>query len=294
MALPEAVQKMADLADDIEKSMTQQQVTEPEEPTKEVQSVEPDELEKMHRRYSSLKGKYDAEVPRLTEQVRATEQRVTELSNENEELRRQLAQAEEKQTYITTEDTDRFGEDVVDLVRRGAMDEASKYERRIAELEAMVSNLKGQTEQVRQEHERVSASTMEREFYRELSNSCAQWAELNTDEGFNAWLDETDELYGFARREALNRAVSSADGAAAGRLFNEYLRLTQQNRSPLEKQVAPSRTHASAYKAAPTAWTSSKIEQFYSDVQHGRYTREQAQQIEREIDEAVASGRVLS
>jgi hypothetical protein len=76
-------------------------------------------------------------------------------------------------------------------------------------------------------------------------------------------------------------------------MFNMY-RSMQKPKTPLERQVAPTRTHASAPPATGdnVVWTSAQIEEYFNDARRGRYTKEQQERIEKSIDDAVAQGRV--
>lgn len=101
MALPSSVQKAADYAEVLEKSIQDPnaQVTEPVGNNKPEDQVEADSVEKLRNRYASLQGKYNAEVPRLHQQTKDLESRIQQLMEENNGLRGEVARYEQAKTY---------------------------------------------------------------------------------------------------------------------------------------------------------------------------------------------------
>mgnify|MGYP002612540567 CR=1 FL=1 len=291
MALPSSVQQAADYAEVLEKSIqnSNAQVTEPQGNNKPEDQVEAeDSVEKLRNRYASLQGKYNAEVPRLHQQTKDLESRIQQLMEENNGLRGEIARREQAKTYIIEQDSDTYGEDMVDLVRRGAREESAKFA-------AEAASLKGQVEQLRQQMQsqaQATAAQREEVFYSTLTAEAPFWESQNSDPGFLAWLEEADPIYGFQRNEALQRAFNALDAHRVSAIFKEYHDALRSS-NPLARQVSPARNRGMASgQPEPRTWSQGEIQAFYDAWRRNQISDEDAQKIEKEIADAVASGRV--
>ena len=291
MALPSSVQQAADYAEVLEKSIqnSNAQVTEPQGNNKPEDQVEAeDSVEKLRNRYASLQGKYNAEVPRLHQQTKDLESRIQQLMEENNGLRGEIARREQAKTYITEQDSDTYGEDMVDLVRRGAREESAKFA-------AEAASLKGQVEQLRQQMQsqaQATAAQREEVFYSTLTAEAPFWESQNSDPGFLAWLEEADPIYGFQRNEALQRAFNALDAHRVSAIFKEYHDVLRSS-NPLARQVSPARNRGMASgQPEPRTWSQGEIQAFYDAWRRNQISDEDAQKIEKEIADAVATGRV--
>lgn len=305
MALPESIQQAADYADAIGKKfsgVSNQQAATNEgavtEPTGNVgqqpeSEVDANEVEKLRSRYSSLQGKYNSEVPRLNQRNRELESELQRLLEDNKRLRGEVAEREQATAYLTDQDADTFGADMVDFVRRGAKEESAKYSQIAADLKGQVDELRAQLQATQQQS---MASAQER-FYQELSSECPGWEAQDKDEGFIEWLSQADPVLGVRRQDALDRAAGMMDGRQVAKIFNQYRTWKQQKLSdnPLARQVAPS--HATGGASQPSSgrtWSQAEIASFYDACRRGEIVGEQKRQIEQEIDNAVATGRVTA
>ncbi|WP_322152302.1 hypothetical protein [Paratractidigestivibacter sp.] len=310
MTLPEAIQRQADFADQYDAQMAAQaagsevesaggvpaqQVTEEagRAQTVQTQTTNPveSETDKLRARYSSLKGKYDSEVPRLNDRNKELEERVQQLLEENAQLREQSAQREADESGgLTDDDEAQFGAETVDLVRRGVA-EGTAAQR--VEIEKLRSELQRQKEAA-QRAEQMELKRRDAEFVATMNRLVPGWLDQNEDQGFVAWLKVADPVYGFIRKDMLTKAANNFDGEAVASIFNQYrqeLRQQQAN-SPLASQVSPTHTAGSTSPSAPVKWTSESIARFYDDARRGKYSDEEVTRIEKEIDDAVASGQV--
>ena len=133
MALPRAVQQQVEDADALVAQLNGNQpvnpdtgepiVTDPKpapEPTPQPISQEPEPKptvpdETWEQRYHSLKGKFDAEVPRLYAQVREMNDQIKQLVAENAVAKAQQQQtpAAPAKTLITEQDKEAFGSDLI-------------------------------------------------------------------------------------------------------------------------------------------------------------------------------------
>lgn len=252
-------------------------------------------------KFRTLQGLFNAEVPKLQNQVKELGRKV----QETEELlsKRVEPPAEPKAPTVDPKDVDAFGEDLVQMVQRVTnsvlgsvaqrMDKiVVDFDKRIGSLEAA---LKGTAQTV--------AMTAEEMFFDRIGKAIPDWQEVNQSDAFIAWLAEIDPVYGEPRQAALNIAQQNLNAERAIAVFKAFKATIQpanpapKKTSSLDKQVSPSNV-ASAPPSAPAGkpiYKQSDIQSFYADVAKGKYRGRDAEVIEIEqlINEAIAEGRVM-
>jgi hypothetical protein len=312
MALPQAVQQQVDEADrlaaelnldktnNMETNLNPESDPDPapkpkdnviEEQRKQTDSV-PDDT--WSQKYHTLKGMYDAEVPRLHAQVRELNTQVQTLIGDVERAKVQhIETAKPSESLITDEDREAFGPDLIDLIERAAQ---SKVGTREAELVNQIKNLESKLGNVQ---EKQVVSDKDR-FLAGLSQQVSDWEVLNTDQGFLNWLQQVDPVYGFTRQVALTNAYENLEVTRVANIFNAYKSLTpaKPNKQPnqeLQRQVAPTRSRSTTQpgdQQNERYFSEREIGQFYEDWRRGLLDNDEAIQMEKEINLAAANGRI--
>ena len=304
MELPESIKQQAEYAEALgakfagvpkeEETQTEQPKEEPkqEEPPVVEEKVNEDaEVEKLRQRYSSLQGKYNSEVPRLNAQMRGLEEQLQRMAEENKRLQEAVSKQEASAKYLTDQDSANFGEDMVDLVRRGAREEIKGFSTSAERLQREVEELKAQVAQSRRDAESMATGR----FYADLSRDCPDWESQDKDQEFIAWLQEADPIMGISRQEALNAATARMDGHRVAAIFNAFRTMKQQksHANPLARQVSPERSAVTAPATPEThVWTQAEIEKVYELYRRHEISAEQFKEYEKAIDAAVANGQV--
>ena len=329
MALPKAVQQQLEEADRLvatingdktgedssetnpenqDKDLLVNVNREPEDPPKDEtppdntvsQETKPVEVpeEKWSHKYHTLKGMYDAEVPRLHSQVREMQTQIQQLIAEKAAVEAvKPAEVPKVDSLITDEDKEAFGPDLIDLIERATNSKVATLLEREAQLTKEINELKGQLGNV---SERQVVSDKDR-FLAGLSQQVSDWEVLNTDPGFLGWLQEVDPVYGIPKNVALTNAYENLDVTRVANIFKAYKQtLPQQppankNQQELQRQVAPTRTRSTTTPADQSDkpyWTGESIEQFYTDWRRGVYEDAEAATMEKQIHAAIAEGRV--
>jgi hypothetical protein len=264
------------------------------------------------QRYKSYKGHADAELARMQQAMREAQQAQQQLAQQVEAMQAQLAstkeQPKEAVPEITREDIDNFGEDMVQFVdravRKGVHDAQQLW---VAERESLVRYVRDLESSLQGVNQTVAKTAQER-FYESLAHQVPDWEAVNADQGFLDWLGETDPLSGATRQALLTQAAKAGDVARTANFFNTYKASTgastatsggtrAQQRSELERQVAPAKSGSSARTAPATSaesriWTQADIAHFYDQKWRGKVSAEDATRTEQEIHQAVISGRV--
>lgn len=213
---------------------------ESEQSTKtEVKSEKP--TEDFQQKYNVLKGKYDAEVPRLTrklsEQQRKTDQlekmvglleeRIS-MGKEQEEVKTEEKNVETTQesvqsSVVSQEDIDSFGEPLIKFIRKIVKGEVKQSI--VEELPAHIKQLSDEIGSLRG----GLAKSDEERFYSDLHILAPMVDALNEDEGFNDWLDQlNDELSGYTRRDFLNAALKELNVKKTAKFFTTYAELLRE------------------------------------------------------------------
>jgi hypothetical protein len=314
MALPKAIQQQVDAADDLVAQMNGQPTNVDPDPNSDPgtdvntelspQPVSPEPQpqptvseETYQAKFFTLKGKYDAEVPRLHAQVRELTTQVQQLIAEN--AAKPAPVPEPVKTLITEQDKEAFGSDLLDLIDRATEQKIAGFREREGQLLAEINELKGTVGKV---DETMGANSKEM-FLDRLAKQVPNWEALNVDQGFLAWLAEVDPVYGLPRQAALNNAYESLDAARTASIFKQYQATQpqapapqQSNRQQLQRQVAPTRSRTSPAPAASASdsriFTQGEIAQFYEEWRRGFFDSDEAARMEKEIHAAIAAGRV--
>lgn len=247
------------------------------------QEAPPAEENPWEQRYKSLRGKYDAEVPRLAATNKELTVRLQSIEREIESLR--TFKETPRQSLIKPEEVQEFGEPLVDLIRRAAKEELSDKDQ---EIQSMRSKL--------ERFEATTTKNAEIDFYSRLGTSAPGWEESNKNEDFLKWLAEYDELTGLQRQDSLDDAVRNNDASRAARFFNKWTEISQKQTATasrsLESQVVPTTSTANAPPPGKKIWSRPEIQSFYQKARVGEISDSDMVAIEADIHAAQIEGRI--
>jgi len=269
MALPRQVQAQLAEAEEIEKTLkarkepTELKAVEPETPEEEPDTTAevpseaetPEEVaptdtspteteeESFAQKYKTLQGKYDAEVPRLHQQVKDLQAKLTEFMKAQEEKPKEPPKPKEKVSLVTDADRAEFGDELIDVQRRVAKEVASEYEDRFEQQAEVIKKLQ---EQLAQTGNQVG----EMSFSQRLTQLVPDFNQIDNDERWIAWLDEYDPMVRGPRRDQAVAAFNAGDAEAVAHYVNLFKQTLepaepqerQTRQAELEKQVAPNRS----------------------------------------------------
>ena len=247
--------------------------------------------EKWEHKYRRLQGKYDAEVPRLHQQVK-------ELQAALQQMQHQVQQAPpppppetpaEPERYVSDEDVANYGEDFVDIQRRITLDATRELRKQVEELKAQLAQQGSQVQSV--------------SFEARLLKAVPDFEQINADPAWIEWLNEVDPLIRGPRRAVAQQAYANGDVEAV----KSYVDLWRKSQAPaqpaptvsrqqeLQRQVQPSRATASApASGAKKTYTLGEAEALFNRIQsltaQGRI--DEAKRLDAEISAAYAEGRI--
>lgn len=239
------------------------------------------------QRFNTLRGKYDAEIPRLHEQLRERDSTLRSLELRLQELETKPAAEAKPEPLVTSADEDAFGSDLVDLARRVAKAEITAA---LAAFEAKFSSISETVGAVA----KTQATTAQERFWHDLSQLVPDWQAVNKDQRWLTWLGEIDPFAGAARQEALNTASGNLDAKRVAAIFDAW-RSSTPSATPvpsLERQIAPSKGKAASAPTGDRIWSLAEYEAAFDP--RGRFARPQAEieALQADADRALAEGRV--
>lgn len=262
--------------------------------------------ENFEAKFHTLKGKYDAEVPRMADYIRQLEDKIRHL--ESAKASDPGAPPPPKADPVSDVNRDalieydeEFGK-VFDLVQQQRAE--------LATLKAALDQVQGNVSQV---HQTQAQTALER-YNSELARLVPDHKALDKDPAFNAWLNEPDGFSDNTRRDHGIAAVNAFDHVKVARIYNEYkstLQAATPPPPPVPKSVDPS-THSTSpddiaqqqqtRQQGPT-FTSVEMREFHAKRARKDYpftfrgvtyrNMEETRQIATEIMQAGIEGRII-
>lgn len=286
----------APAAQPVEPSEAPPAVAEPAPAAPAPAPVAVDDDGKWEQRYRTLKGMYDAEVPRLHAQVKELTAGVTQLQAQLAqavEQQKQQPKAAPPQSLVTEEDVEAFGSDLIEVQRKVAREVA-------AEALVELDQLRAENASLREQVNRTGAQVAEATFDQQLHRLVPDFAELNNDPKWIAWLDEIDPILRGPRRVVAQEALSRGDAAGVAYYVDLFRKGTapavkSDKAAELERQIQPRRSSsATAPVSQGATYTSAQISEMFARAARLGATGQvdEARKLEAEIDAAYMEGRV--
>lgn len=311
MSYPASVDEAADLAEQLHAKMftnneptesvnepEEEQSEQPEEQTEDTeQSDVPhdddvEELRKFKERYLSLKGKYEAEVPRLHQELREFKQNVFERLEQN----RQIPKDEVAEPVVDkfAKFKEEYGEELYEAIRELARQEAD---------EKIKTSIKPVEDQVHSVEE-TQIKAAQQNFVSYLNTKVeGDWKKLwaGEDPKFLEFLSKSEPNGLFTYAELAQKYNDNWDADKLAKVFNIYFEETKpvqaapkQVRPEQTAMVAPSR---STGHTAPSAndkriWTQDAMQEFQKADRSGKYSPEESQAMWDDLLAASTEGRI--
>ena len=316
--LPAQVQAQLDEAEAIERAIAAEQATqagqdapeEKEQPTDTAAKVEtptnvetdkpesvtptqPVEDATWEARFRALDGKFKAEVPRLHNQLKAAQTKVSELEAKIVSI--QAAQVT-VESLVTPEDEEAFGRDLLEVVRKVAKEETAAVSKKN---DARVDSVNQRVETVIQNQADLDGD----KFIANIAKAIPDWETINVDPAWLEWLGEYSAEVGNSRQVALDQAVETLDSMRAISLFKAFIASkpvatekvppVSKAQQELQSQVAPAKAASSA--ATPVTektWTGEEYERAFDVRLSHTLTPKQIEELQTEAERAYNEGRI--
>jgi hypothetical protein len=272
----------------------------PSEPTAEVKPNEVVPQEKSddkqwQQKYRTLQGMYDAEVPRLHAQVKELQAFVDKLKQEAEAKPQQPTETK-RETFVTEADVETFGADLIEVQRKVAREVS-------VELTSEIEKLKAQNADLLKQIQQTGSQIGEVTFEQRLNHLVPDFADINADPKWVAWLDEFDPILRSPRRSVAQQAFNTGDAEGVAhyvKLFRETLETpaVATKKSEVERQIQPTRSAASQTPVSQKGktYSTAEVEKMFQKItQYNMLQKfDDAKKLEAEIDAAYLEGRVTA
>jgi hypothetical protein len=255
------------------------------------QTIEPsqDTTENWETKYKTLQGKYNAEVPRLNQEVKGLRDESAKLKAKVE-LFEQLVAQQVAQQPVQKQDTEELEPEIKQL--QEDFPEIYKAVMKVVEKHGVS---KQDLQNVNQQVQNAQMSS----FYSRLAQKVPDWETLNTDKDFLTWLQEPADFTNKTKQQLLQDAAYAGNVDLVAKFFLTYKNqnsTSAADESKFSNMVAPpkgrSPTAVTSNSASKPIFTAQQVEQFYRDKSLGRLSKEKANQMEEAILAAAKDKRI--
>ena len=257
--------------------------------------------ESFEQKYRVLQGKYNAEIPRLQNQVSQLYQEVSRLQHEKEQLSQQPGPEQnipdqKEISGIDPESLSEYGDEFGNLAKSfNALLEQNKR------LQEELGSIKDSTQHIQKDQH----STKEARFWDALSQTVPQWQDVNQNQDFLNWLTQEDPVSGTVRQRILEHHQGNFNAQGVANVFKAWMnesghKANKQSTEtaetkPQPRNVQPQTTRAEGPDAASQGqWTRAQIKEHYDSYNKGKWSgrEDEWKKIERQMMQAVQEGRV--
>jgi hypothetical protein len=253
-------------------------------------------------RYLAMKGRYDASQKTIGEM----QEQMTQLGNELLHTQRmvnnrssQAPQYEPTPSYLTEQDVQNYGGDLVDFTQRAAVHAVAPHLQQISQENAML--------------QKRLAEEARRNLDQRVEMAVPNYRDIDRDPRWHRWLLGVDVLSGRVRQTLLDEAIAAAQAPRVISFFRGFLQEeqatghiasapgSQQPAAPREAAI-PLASLAAPGRARPATggdtsfppdkpiYTRAQIAQLYRMHQKGAYTGREAEWARQDAD-IIAAGR---
>lgn len=243
----------------------------------EVDSGELEQLKaekaRLENQYRVLKGKYDAEVPRLSDEIRALKSQLEDRATQ------EPAKPDPDVEAIKSKLSDTFTEDEVEALDGLIRHHAGSSKSDDSEIKAMREQLQQVTHQTRES---------------QLSALVPDWQQINQTDEFIAYLKEVDPKSGAENNDYLQQAWQVGDIPRVAVIFNDFKQRLSKTPEPPPPEPTTRATTPNTQAGSRKVWRQSEVNEIAKLYQNGRFKGREAEYkaLRNQIELAAAEGRV--
>jgi hypothetical protein len=126
-------------------------------------------------------------------------------------------------SYLTQEDLNNFGHEIIDLIQRGSRQTMAP----------ILDRLEERDEQLREGLQRATKTAIDHA----LDTAVPNWRQVNSDPRWIGWLNFPEPLSGCRRQDLLNDAVAQGDADRVIRIFRGFI--AEAGGQPAQQSVQP-------------------------------------------------------
>jgi hypothetical protein len=188
-------------------------------------------------------------------------------------------------SYLTSEDEQNFGREIIDLIQRGSRQAMAP----------ILDRLQQEDAELREGLQRATKTAIDRA----LDTAVPNWREVNQDPRWFQWLNSPEPYSGYRRQDLLNDATAKGDAGRVIVIFKGFIAAAggqpaqpgQPGQSGQPASVLPSRYPA---RATGRIYSRDQILQMSARKRRGEFTDQQWLEWERELIAAGREGRIAN
>ncbi|MFC6441050.1 hypothetical protein [Bowmanella sp. JS7-9] len=278
------------------------------EPLKQQGTPAPADSDDWKAKYQVLQGKYNAEVPRMKDELDALRQKVEagakpdpettrmlmDLKAANDELKNQLAEAQKQPAQLNQYLTDEYGEEFAQAVAEQAEQLA---EQKTSALRKELDAIRNEIGSVQKTNKEASSNMLLTTIATKLKAHNIDFDQVDRDPMFREWLGEPDPFSGMPRGSLLHQAFNQGDvdrtvGFYTAYKAHERSRLGKPN-SPFEQHVDPvGRNNPPDMGTDGDFWSTAQIDALYNAYSKGQISEAEFAKQEQSLFRALNAGNV--
>lgn len=255
-----------------------------------------DSEEKWEARYRSLKGHFEAEVPRLQAQVKELNKQLTTAMQQLEQQRTPQT-PEKKERLVTEKDEEAFGSDLIDVQRRVSHEVIREY---VTPLQQELAKRDAKISQLEQMLGKTGGDVATMSFEQRLNRAVPDFDSINRDAKWIAWLDDLDPLTRHPRRAYAEDRYNNGDVEEVARLVSLFKEsvggksVPNNRQAELQRQIAPTKAGAQSTSDGNRFYTETEAARLYERVRvlYSQGKNADADALDNELSKAYVEGRV--
>lgn len=247
-----------------------------------------EQRDKVTDAFNSLKGKYNAEVPRLNETIRNLTEKLNAKPTQATQPATQGQQGSEDLGDLNLEELEEmYGEDFVKalkVVKNQAVTQArSEFEPRLKRVDDI---------------ERQAAQDAASGMFSAIAKEHSDWEQINDMASWHQFLQEINPDTGEPRQAAINRAQDRLDAAPIVRQLSAFKRRSKRGNQSLEGQAVPGSDGRPDPAPVPDqgVYKSEAIDSFFktqaSKISKGIPATDEEKRLDAKYTKALIEGRV--
>lgn len=314
MAIPRQAEEAGELAEKLHEQMFQGNPPESDvvendgEPEQDIpEQNEPEEQdpeeEKYKSRYMSLKGKYDAEVPRLQRDLQELKQSVIErLSQTNLQQTVKEEEKPEDVNPLLEKFKEEYGEDLLEAIKQiTRMEVDPLVKQSVKPVQEQVSSVEETQIKAAQQNFVNHLDTIVKTDWRAITAGYQEMlaGQAPSDPKIAAFLTAPDPSGLYTNAELIHNYNNNWDADKLAIVFNMYEAAkpkvqSKQNTQDQNAMIAPSKNnvHSSPNISDARIWTKEAQEQFVRDDRAGKYSSEESLAMWNDLMLAPSQGRM--
>jgi hypothetical protein len=253
------------------------------------------------QRFNTVRGKLDAELPLMTQQLRERDNALRDAQARLDALERAKSeQPPVEQKAATDKDVEEFGADLVSMVERvSASSIKQELSRFASELDKRMQVMFGQMEEVRGH---VVKSESEK-FWDSVTALVPDWEAVDSNPMWHEFLDTTPSFTTETYRNLAAAAIASGKADRIAELVKLWRApvaeapattpvVPSRAKEELRRQVAPSTSKGAAPPAGQKLWTAKEYEYVFSQQAMREVESKNLEGMQAEANAALVEGRV--